>query len=133
LCGLLRPWLQFSVAIIERLQEVHMLNFRQGIYAAGAVIGLCTTWFFNIRFIQDHGGFSLVTFLAEMYANAASSSISNDLWVILCIFLFWSFHEAHRLGMRRWWIYALLALGAAAAFAIPLFLLMRDRKLSEST
>lgn len=110
-----------------------MLNVRQGIYATGAIIGLCSTWFFNILFIQEHGGFPLVTFLGQMYANAASSSISNDLWVILCAFLFWSFHEARRLGMRRWWVYALLSLGVAAAFAIPLFLLMRDRKLSEGT
>lgn len=110
-----------------------MLDVRQGIYATGAAIGLCSTWFFNIRFIHEHGDFSLVTFVGEMYANAASSSISNDLWVILCVFLFWSFHEARRLGMRRWWAYALLSLGVAAAFAIPLFLLMRDRKLSEDT
>lgn len=110
-----------------------MLNFRQGFYAASAAIGLCSTWFFNIRFIQEHGGFPLLTFLDEMYSSAASSSISNDLWVILCVFLFWSFHEARRLGMRRWWVYALLALGVAAAFAVPLFLLMRDRKLSENS
>ncbi|MDT4839242.1 hypothetical protein FQZ97_730270 [compost metagenome] len=109
-----------------------MLNF-QGIYAASAAIGLGSTWLFNIRFIQEHGGFPLLTFLDEMYSSAASSSISNDLWVILCVFLFWSFHEARRLGMRRWWVYALLALGVAAAFAVPLFLLMRDRKLSENS
>ena len=110
-----------------------MLNLRRIIYASGAVIGLCATWFFNIRFIQEHAGFPLGIFLSDMYINSASSSISNDLWVILCVFLFWSFHEARRLGMRQWWVYALLCFGVSAAFAIPLFLLMRESKLSEKS
>lgn len=106
------------------------LTALQWIYALLAVAGLLATWYWNIQFIIAHDGFSVVTFLAQCYANAASSSIINDILVVLVAFATWSFFEARRLRMRHWWAYIVLALTVAMAFAFPLFLLMRDRQIA---
>lgn len=103
---------------------------RQIIFTLLATVGIIATWYYNLEFTRHHGGFSLTTYLAECYANAASTSISNDILVVLVTFLFWSFFEARRVGMRHWWVYPVLSIFIAFAFAFPLFLLMRERRLA---
>jgi len=103
---------------------------RQIAYLVLAVVGLCATWFFNLRFMAESGGaFDVVAFVRAGSANSASSSLSNDLLVACTAFLVWSFAEVRRLGMRRWWVYPVLTFGIAFAFAFPLFLFLRDRRL----
>ena len=104
----------------------------QVFYAVCAVAGVVFTMYFNIQFMVEHGGFSLVTFVAENYANNASGSISNDILVVTAVFLAWSFFEARRLSMRHWWVYAVLTFTVALAFSLPLFLLNRERRLAET-
>ena len=107
------------------------LTTKQVAYAALAAIGLVATWYFNLRFISESGGtFSAVEFVRAGYANSASASLSNDLLVGTLAFTIWSFAEARRLGMRRWWIYPALTFGVAFAFAFPLFLFVRERRIA---
>ena len=101
-------------------------------FAVLSIIGIIVTWYFNIQYIQESGGFSLLSFIESVYANSASSSISNDLLVVGTVFLFWSYAEAKRLGMRHWWVYLVLTFLIAIAFTFPLFMLMRERALEES-
>jgi len=104
---------------------------KQMVYAALAAIGLVATWYFNLQFMSESGGsFSAVEFVRAGYANSASSSLSNDLLVGTAAFTIWSFAEARRLGMRHWWIYPVLTFGVAFAFAFPLFLFVRERRLA---
>ena len=63
--------------------------------------------------------------------DKATDQAGNDLLVALATFLVWSFAEVRRLGMRRWWVYPILTFGIAFAFAFPLFLFLRDRRLQE--
>lgn len=81
---------------------------RQWVYGILAVAGIAATWYFNIQFIGEHGGVYLMLFLREAYANAASSSISNDLTGGVVAFLVWLFAESRRLEMPRPWVYVLL-------------------------
>lgn len=106
------------------------LSALQVFYAAAAAVGIVVTWYFNIQFMAEHGGFSLTAFIADNYVNAASISISNDLLVVVAAFTVWSFFEARRLQMRHWWTYIVLAFLVAIAFAFPLFLFMRERRLA---
>ena len=103
---------------------------RQWAYGILAVAGVAATWHFNIQFIGEHGGFNLMHFFRDSYANTASSSISNDLTVGVVAFLVWLFAESRRLEMPRPWVYVLLTFGVAFAFAFPFFLLMRERRLA---
>jgi len=107
-------------------------NGRQIVFGVTAAIGICVTWYFNLQFIEQHGGFSVTKFITDNYVNAAAASISNDLLVAVFTFLFASFFEARRIGMRHWWIYPILTFAVAIAFAFPLFMLMRERCLSRT-
>lgn len=103
----------------------------QVLYGICAVAGLVFTMYFNIQFMIEHGGFSVNTFVAENYLNNASASISNDILVVTAAFLIWSFVEARRLSMSYWWVYAVLTFSVAIAFALPLFLLNRERRIAK--
>ena len=98
-----------------------------------AIIGLVATWYYNLQFIAHYGDFELEQFIADNYVNAASGSIANDIIVAGITFSIWVFFEARRLGMQFWWLYVLLTFGIAIAFAFPLFLLMRERKLQQGS
>ena len=108
------------------------LTFRTILYGLLALAGAAVTWYFNIRFMIDEAGvFSLATFIKNGFANPAAASMASDVLIGAVAFLLWLPFEAHRLAMRRWWVYAVLTLGVAFAFAFPLFLLMRERRLEQ--
>jgi len=98
-------------------------------YGLLAFVGVIVTWTYNLLFIEQHGGFSLTLYLSENYANYASGSISNDILVVVIAFFVWSFLEAKKLGMKHWWVFVPLTFGVAIAFAMPLFLMLRERRL----
>lgn len=104
---------------------------RQIIYALFALAGVTLTSYFNIQYMLEQGGFSLSHFIHQAYINNASSSLTNDVLVIWGAFIVWSFIEARRLSMARWWVYILLTATVAVAFAVPVFLLIRERRLAE--
>ena len=107
-------------------------TFRTILYGLLALAGAAVTWYFNITFMIDAGGtFSLATFIKEGFANPAAASMASDVSIGAVAFLLWLPFETHRLAMRRWWVYGLLTLGVAFAFAFPLFLLMRERRLEQ--
>ena len=96
------------------------------VYLVFAIAGLVGTWIFNalaIIQLRDYLG-DLVT------SGPAVSSITIDLLVVAitgCVFIV---VEARRLGMRRAWLYIVLSGVTAFAFTFPLFLAMRQRRLS---
>jgi hypothetical protein len=99
------------------------------IYAALTALGLILPWYFNLQFMAQTGGFSLGPFLAGVFANPASSSIGVDIIVGCTAFTAWMITEARKLGMKHWWVYIALIYLVAFAFACPLFLFMRERRL----
>jgi hypothetical protein len=96
-------------------------------YLALAIAGLIGTWIFNalaIVQLRDYLG-DLVT------SGPAVSSITIDLLVVAlagCVFIV---VEARRLRMRRAWLYIVLSGVTAFAFTFPLFLAMRQRRLTQ--
>jgi hypothetical protein len=106
------------------------LSSRQVVYLVLAGIGLSVTWYFNLRWMAETGaGIDFVAFFRDGYLNSASTSLTNDLLVGCVTFLVFSFVEARRLGMQHWWVWPLVTFGIAFAFAFPLFLYFRDRRI----
>jgi len=67
---------------------------------------------------------------AELFANRTSTAFALDLfWVVLVAFV-WMAVEARRTGMRRVWVYWILALLFGLAGTLPLFLYAREKRLS---
>ena len=106
---------------------------RQYLFGLLSAVGLISTWYFNIQFSQEPGGSGALRFFRDIYANNASSSISNDLTVVAITFLVWSYFEAKRLAMRMWWLFIPLTFVIALACAFPLFLLLRERKMAANS
>ena len=98
-------------------------------YGVLALLGLVLPWRYNLQFMEETGGADLSTFISHCFINAASSSITVDILIGASAFTLWMIFEARRLGMRHVWIYIVLTNLVAFAFAAPLFLLMRQRRL----
>lgn len=103
---------------------------KQVFYAIAALVGLCVTWYFNLQAMQLNPDFSYASFIADNYVNPSSASITNDIAVVCAVFFFWCYHESKRIGLKLWWLYIPLSILIAIAVAFPIFLLMRERKLS---
>jgi len=96
---------------------------RQVCYGILAVVGLVLTWYFNLTYDGE------VNYLAAWFANAASSSAAVDLLVVAAACSIFMVTEGRRLRMRLPVLYVLVGFVLAMAFAVPLFLLFRERRL----
>jgi Terpene cyclase DEP1 len=98
------------------------------IYLALAILGLIGTWTLNIAAIVQHSDF-----VGEWSTNGpATQSLQIDLLVLAVASGVVIVVEGRRIGMRRAWVFLPLAAITAAAFAVPLFLALRERRLAET-
>ncbi len=98
---------------------------RQGAYGVLAVFGGIATWFFNLRYDGDVG------YLAAWFANDAAASAAVDLLVVATVVTIFVFAESRRLRMPLFVPVLFVVVGVliAMAFAVPAFLLYRERVL----
>lgn len=95
-------------------------------FALLAIAGLIGTWTFNALAIVQ-----MRDFLGDLVASGpAVSSITVDLLVVAIAGCVLIIVEARRLGMRHAWVYIVLSGVTAFAFSFPLFLAMRERRLT---
>lgn len=104
---------------------------RAFVYLSLAIAGLVLTWSQNLQFFVELGdGATIGAFIDGVFANHASASIGWDITVAAAACLVWMQSEAKRLGMRHAWLFLPLTLLVALAFAWPLFLFLRERKIA---
>ncbi|WP_435527681.1 DUF2834 domain-containing protein [Microbacterium aurantiacum] len=96
-------------------------------YLVIAVVGLAGTWWFNALAIVQMNDF--VTDLVT--SGPAVSSITVDLLVVAIAGSVFILMEARRLRMRFGWLYVVGSAITAFAFTFPLFLAMRQRRITE--
>ncbi|WEK14558.1 MAG: DUF2834 domain-containing protein [Candidatus Microbacterium phytovorans] len=96
------------------------------VYLALSIAGLGITWTFNaIAIVQNSAWFG------EWFANgAATQSLQWDLVVVVAAASIFIVVEGRRIGMRWAWLFVPLSFLTAAAFTVPLFLALRERRLS---
>ncbi|MCK2036606.1 DUF2834 domain-containing protein [Microbacterium sp. SSW1-49] len=98
-------------------------------YLVLALAGLVGTWVFNVMAITQ-----MTDFIGDLIRSGpAVSSITVDLLVVALAGSVFIIVEARRLGMRRGWLYVAISGVTAFAFALPLFLAMRQRHLTRLT
>jgi hypothetical protein len=105
---------------------------KANVYLVFAVLGICTTWYFNINFMMENGS-DIRDFISAITLNDAAMSIAFDISIVGFTFFFWSYYEAKKLGMKNWWAYPVMSCFIAIAFGAPLFMYMREKKLQESS
>lgn len=91
-----------------------------------AIAGLVGTWTFNLLAIAQ-----LRDFVGDwVNSGPAVSSLTVDLLVVAVAGCILIVVESRRLGMRGAWLYIVLSGLTAFAFTFPLFLAMRQRRLT---
>ncbi|MBT9606067.1 DUF2834 domain-containing protein [Microbacterium sp.] len=91
-----------------------------------SILGLVGTWTFNILAVVQ-----MADFLGDLVSSGpAVSSITVDLLVVAIAGSIFLLIEGRRVGMRHAWLYVVLSGLTAFAFTFPLFLAMRERKLT---
>ena len=127
-----------GVAITVIVLAVNRHLFRRGgrttleaVYYLTAAAGLVIGWYFNIQYMAEYGaqvGWAHWTGL--LFVNPASASAAQDLILGNVIVLpIWTIVEARRAGMRAGWLYFPMSLLTSYAFALALFLALRERQL----
>ena len=96
------------------------------VYLLLAAVGLIGTWTFNVLAVVQ-----MADFIGDLVTSGpAVSSITIDLLVAAVAGSVFIIVEARRLRMRFGWLYVVGAGLTAFAFTFPLFLAMRQRRLT---
>ncbi|HEY1076376.1 MAG TPA: DUF2834 domain-containing protein [Fontimonas sp.] len=96
-----------------------------------ALPALIIGWYFNFQYMRGYGdqvGWWHWTTL--LFVNPASASGGQDLIIAnLLLFPMWTIIDARRSGVRAGWFYFVMSLITSFAFAMALFMAVRERQL----
>lgn len=106
---------------------------RKHLYLVIAILGVVSTGYYNLQFFQTETDTSVTNFIRLATTTFPAQSIGVDILVVVLTFFAWYIPEAIRLKMKYWWVFILLTFMVAIAFAFPLFLYFRERKLEENS
>jgi hypothetical protein len=100
-------------------------NSRSITYLLLAIAGLVGTWYFNFLAIAQGSNF-----FTDWSSTPAVLSATTDLFVVATAASVFIFFESRRLKIKYAWLFILGSFVTAIAFTFPLFLAMRERKMS---
>ena len=106
--------------------------FMSWLYLVLALLGALLTADSNIKFVMEYGAnFDIAKFLDLAVSNPAAESLTRDLLVGASAVTIWIVNESKRLNMKYLWFILLTSALIAFAFAAPMFLCLRERRLIE--
>ena len=103
------------------------MSGRARVYLLLAVVGAAVPLTIAGIFLADEG-LDLGEFVDQLFETTISTMAFADLAISSLVFLFWSWHEARRVGIRPWWPFVAANLLVGLSFALPLFLFFRERR-----
>jgi uncharacterized protein DUF2834 len=98
-------------------------------FLALAIAGLIGQYALVGAFLADNG-LDLAEVGDQVFSSTIAALTFADLMTCTVIFYAWMPREAARVGIRRWWVFALAGLGGLC-FAFGLFLYFRERRRTE--
>lgn len=107
------------------------LSIIEGISWICGLIALGLGWYYNYLYFQQYGDAAgWWHWTTMLFVNPASASGGQDLIIANLILLpLWTIVEGRRAGMKIAWYYFPMSLLTSYAFAIGLFLVVRERQL----
>jgi hypothetical protein len=103
----------------------------ESFYYIIALAALLIGWYYNFQYLRQYGtdaGWWHWTTL--LFVNPASASGGQDLiFANLILFPFWTMMDGRRSHMRASWLYFPMSLLTSFAFAMALFMAIRERQL----
>lgn len=95
-------------------------------YLAMAVVGTVVPWLFFGSFFALNG-LDIPLFLKSLFANGAAGGFSADVLITIVIFWVWSWRDAARRKVARWWLVLPASFCVGLSLALPLYLYLRER------
>ena len=81
-------------------------------------------------FFIDHG-LDLGAYFSEWFESLPAAQLAADLGIAFLAFALWAAWEGRRIGMGTWWVPVPASALVGLCFAVPLFLLLRERAVGE--
>ena len=111
---------------------ISQVKWLKWVYLVLAILGAVLPTLANIDFVKSYGpSFDIQLFIELANNNAASRSLSRDLFIGSTAILVWIVSESKRLDMRNLWVVILTTFTIAFAFSAPLFLFLRELRIEE--
>jgi hypothetical protein len=101
----------------------------QWLYLAAAALGTVLPLRYGVAFVLEHG-LDLRLFVSQMFETDVSALFAIDVVVSSVVVWLLVYAEGRRLGMRHLWAYVVCNLVVGVSLALPLFLWMRQRRLT---
>jgi len=105
------------------------VNSRERVLLGLAVLGFLVPNTMVAVFFVDHG-LDIGAYLNAWFDSLPAAQLVVDLAIAFVAFTAWGAWEGRRLGMRSWWVPIPASLLVGVCFAIPLFLYLRERRVS---
>jgi hypothetical protein len=96
------------------------------VYLVLGLIGLVLTWSQNLAYLGPAAAGGFLDFLRGPVANPGARSIAFDILIVGWTASIWMVIEGRRRRMKFVWLYPVLGWTVAMAFAVPLFLAVRE-------
>ena len=105
-------------------------SFLEGIYYLVALAALIVGWYFNFQYIEQYGAnASWTNWTEQLFVNPASASGGQDLLFANVVLLpLWTIIDGRRIGLRAAWLYFPMSVFTSYAFAVALYLALRERQ-----
>lgn len=103
----------------------------QTTYLILCILGTALPYSQFVPFLIDHG-FNPTLFFEQLFVNQISGFFGMDVIVSSLVLWIFVFEEGSRLKMQNLWIYVASNLLVGVSLGLPLFLMMRQRKLEET-
>jgi hypothetical protein len=96
------------------------------VYLVLGLVGLVLTWSQNLAYLGPAAAGGFLDFLRGTVANPGARSIAFDILIVGWTASIWMVIEGRRRRMKFVWLYPVLGWTVALAFAVPLFLAVRE-------
>lgn len=94
-------------------------------YLICAVVGAVIPWAFFASFFAQ-SGLNFPLFISNLFVNGAAGGFSSDVLISIVVFWVWSYLDARKLNIRRWWIVLPSSFLVGLSLALPLYLYLRE-------
>lgn len=101
------------------------VDFRN-FYLIMSVVGTIIPWILFGSFFMEHG-FDIPFFLQSLFASGAAGGFTADVFVSIIVFWAWSWRDASRRQVERWWLIFPATCFVGLSLALPLYLYLRER------
>jgi uncharacterized protein DUF2834 len=102
------------------------MTSRERALLALAIVGFVVPNTMVAIFLIDHG-VDVSGYFSEWVESLPAAQLAADLGIALLAFALWAAWEGRRIGMRAWWLPIPASALVGLCFAVPLFLLLRER------